>query len=563
MRNRFLVLLLAAAILLGICPVNADAASNVPSGYTAVSTPEDLDAIRYNLSGKYFLTNDIDLTAALAKGGSLYDSKGWVALGYDTGGHKQFTGVIDGNGHTITGFKAGSNYATSGLVYENAGTIKNLTISGNVKSYGFNTSVFCLTNKGTIQNCHSQVTITTSSSLTYWATHYVGAIAGINLGKIEYCSNQGAIEGSGTNYGGSGDKELFVGGIAGQNSGTINASYNNAAVTGKTKTGIMVYTGGIAGCCDTNNNATYTLSMSDCYNSGKVTTTSTTSGSWSAGCGGLIGYVSAKMTLKCSYNAGTVSLSSQTPRHKGSLAGLGGGITFTNCYYKSGANIGAVNMTNKTGATALNESGMKTQSAFSGFDFTNLWKMGSYPYYYPVLRVKCTHTLAAVAAKEPGCETDGNVRYWYCSACNKYFLDSSRINEVSKADTIIPAAHSFGEYISDGNATCTEDGTKTAKCKNCDTADTLADTGSMTGHDYQNGVCTACGGEDPNYRNGDVDLDGDVDVDDVLALLWHVLFPDDYKIEVNADFDGNETVDVDDVLTLLWHVLFPDTYPLN
>ena len=62
---------------------------------------------------------------------------------------------------------------------------------------------------------------------------------------------------------------------------------------------------------------------------------------------------------------------------------------------------------------------------------------------------------------------------------------------------------------------------------------------------------------------GDIDGNETVDVDDVLALLWYVLFPDDYPIEAKADFDGNGSTDVDDVLTLLWYVLFPDDYPLN
>ena len=62
---------------------------------------------------------------------------------------------------------------------------------------------------------------------------------------------------------------------------------------------------------------------------------------------------------------------------------------------------------------------------------------------------------------------------------------------------------------------------------------------------------------------GDVDLDEDVDVDAVLALLWYVLFPEEYPIAVDADFDHNESTDVDDVLTLLWYVLFPQEYPLT
>lgn len=41
---------------------------------------------------------------------------------------------------------------------------------------------------------------------------------------------------------------------------------------------------------------------------------------------------------------------------------------------------------------------------------------------------------------------------------------------------------SFTNYVSDGNATCTADGTKTAKCDGCSATDTVADIGSAIGH---------------------------------------------------------------------------------
>ena len=58
--------------------------------------------------------------------------------------------------------------------------------------------------------------------------------------------------------------------------------------------------------------------------------------------------------------------------------------------------------------------------------------------------------------------------------------------------------HSYGEYVSDGNATCTADGTKTAKCANCDKTNTVADTGSKLAHNYVDGECTECGEADPD-----------------------------------------------------------------
>ena len=44
--------------------------------------------------------------------------------------------------------------------------------------------------------------------------------------------------------------------------------------------------------------------------------------------------------------------------------------------------------------------------------------------------------------------------------------------------------HSFKSYVSDGNATCTQDGTKTAKCDRCDEKDTVTDEKTALGHNF-------------------------------------------------------------------------------
>ncbi|MDD6394679.1 MAG: leucine-rich repeat domain-containing protein [Firmicutes bacterium] len=65
--------------------------------------------------------------------------------------------------------------------------------------------------------------------------------------------------------------------------------------------------------------------------------------------------------------------------------------------------------------------------------------------------------------------------------------------------------HSFTNYVSNNDATCTADGTKTAKCDVCDATDTVVV--PKLGHNYENGVCTKCGVIKPtalsNPRTGD------------------------------------------------------------
>ena len=78
-----------------------------------------------------------------------------------------------------------------------------------------------------------------------------------------------------------------------------------------------------------------------------------------------------------------------------------------------------------------------------------------------------------------------------CTECNAILS--------SEAKTIQKAEHTFTNYVSDNNATCTADGTKTATCDNCNATDTKTDEGSMLDHSFTNYVsnndatCTADG----------------------------------------------------------------------
>lgn len=69
--------------------------------------------------------------------------------------------------------------------------------------------------------------------------------------------------------------------------------------------------------------------------------------------------------------------------------------------------------------------------------------------------------------------------------------------------------HQFGDYVSDGNAACTQDGTKTAKCRwygqdGCSQVKTVADAGSAKGHQTVvspaiEPTCTASGRTEGRY----------------------------------------------------------------
>ena len=87
-----------------------------------ISTPEDLDKLRYDMTGDYVLANDIDMTG-----------RSFVPFGIvNNTTASKFTGTFDGQGHTIKGLKYDvSDKGEVGLFSQtDNATIKNLIIEG-------------------------------------------------------------------------------------------------------------------------------------------------------------------------------------------------------------------------------------------------------------------------------------------------------------------------------------------------------------------------------------------------------------------------------------------------
>lgn len=56
---------------------------------------------------------------------------------------------------------------------------------------------------------------------------------------------------------------------------------------------------------------------------------------------------------------------------------------------------------------------------------------------------KCSHTMEAVAFKAATCTEPGNIAYWHCTKCNKYFNSELGLTEIALANTVIQASHAL------------------------------------------------------------------------------------------------------------------------
>ena len=78
------------------------------------------------------------------------------------------------------------------------------------------------------------------------------------------------------------------------------------------------------------------------------------------------------------------------------------------------------------------------------------------------------HTIVHVEAAAPTCEATGNIEYWTCSKCHKYFSNENAADEIEEADTIVAKSpHTFGAGTVTIPPEVGKEGTITYACSVC------------------------------------------------------------------------------------------------
>ena len=301
----------------------------IDAGYIIIKTPDDLQAMKDNLSGKYILMNDIDLSG--------YE---WEAVGSYTDG--AFTGELNGNGYII----------------------KNLTINNQENSQGF----FGLVEGANLQNIALE-------------NVYIYSEQGMALGGLVGTCNGGSINNS-----------YVTGKVAGYRAaggliGYVDSMSSDISVT-NCYANIDINTsdvsaGGLVG--HVNTNGTYNFTVSDSYSSGNISGTSQLGGL--IGVGGYININNCYSTAAISGILvggliggiwGTSSLSNCYARNQnlqgnfiGGLFGSSSNTSVTNCYFDTelAPNVTALGVPTATTNGTIN--GISTN------EFQEMWQNGT------------------------------------------------------------------------------------------------------------------------------------------------------------------------------------------
>ena len=356
------------------------------------------------------LTEDIDLSGEewtpIGIGGDVY----W--------GIRSYSGTFDGKGHTIKNLSIDNSSANFvGLFgYVSGGTIRNLTVSGSVKGSGHTGGIAGGADGGTFENCANLCVVQSDSTES-----------GTTGGSIGFALNM--------------DHEL-----------SVRDCYNVGSITGR-------HAGGIIGQCSWNE------TISNCYNAGTVTGT--------ANAGAIIGSYSSDKISNCYYLDGSI-----IRKGRGDKAS----IAKTATEFADGTVVLALLKAGERDKNAdpwadeckyLNAAG-KTLPVFKGQGDahehqSNDWEHNETEHWQVCTcgavfnkaahsggKATCkakavceickesygsldpnSHTdLKHVDAKAATAAAEGNIEYWYCEDCGKYFSDKDGTKEIAKAATV-------------------------------------------------------------------------------------------------------------------------------
>lgn len=326
-----------------------------------------------------------------------------------------YTGTFDGGGYTIRGlcvskrsYYNGESYSESnhaGLFGKLSGaTVKNLTVTGYVDGRFYVGGIAGYADDTTkLLNCRNECIVVSGQSTYPYVSdpesviRYAGGIVGYNAGSVTACCNAGTVTGIDS-----------VGGITGGGPGTVSDCYNVGTVTASGQNA-----GGIAG-----NGGTVSYS----YNVGTVT-------------GGAEIANNAAVNDCCFL--GTQGRSAEAFADGTVLAALVGGRAGgahpwdTECVSKRLSDGGMrlpvlawqkLSAAHEGGTATCSEKAVCTLCghAYGDKDAAN-------------------HDLKHAAAKGSGFYAEGNIEYWQCRDCGKYFADAKAAKEITRADTVIPA----------------------------------------------------------------------------------------------------------------------------
>jgi hypothetical protein len=370
-----------------------------------ISTADQLKRFRDIVNGSNGQTPNRGACAVLTANIDL-NNEPWTPIGQNTGDDPKdtlaYSGTFNGNGHTISGLNVTGEFAYSGLFgYTEGAAIRDLTVAGKVTS-----------------------TSTDSSTA-------VGGIIGRAKGStIENCGNLCAVTAPAGHTGGIVGYAAYMD----DSSGWITGCYNAGKISGGD------YAGGIVGTHYDD------MFIYDCYNVGAI--------SGNCAIGGIAGSASFVMLFNC-YNAGIVVCPGGTAT-PGGLFGSGSGQV-RNSYYLKGttadSHIGAIEKSAEefadgTVLKALKDGKHKSEDPWAD----ECQYVDAAGLTLPVFKNQNTHKhqdpLEHVPAKAPTTSADGNIEYWYCPACGRYFADANGDHEITQAETVIPKRHFSGSSSS-------------------------------------------------------------------------------------------------------------------